>query len=79
VQCPCPRATTQESRKCQTLWVPRPSRGFTERKLPPGTLIFALSRPASFIQGSAQSIPFLVMKEIGIQGEAGDHMEKMSI
>ena len=32
-QAPCPRATTQASRKCQTLLVPRQSRGFTRMKL----------------------------------------------
>jgi hypothetical protein len=32
-EAPCPRATTQASRKCQTLIVPRQSRGFTLRKL----------------------------------------------
>jgi hypothetical protein len=31
-EAPCPRATTQASRKCQTLIVPRQSRGFTQRK-----------------------------------------------
>ena len=32
-EAPCPRATTQASRKCQTLIVPRQSRGLTLRKL----------------------------------------------
>jgi hypothetical protein len=32
-EAPCPRATTQASRKGQTLTVPRQSRGFTLRKL----------------------------------------------
>jgi hypothetical protein len=32
-EAPCPRATTQASRKCQTLIVPRQSWGFTLKKL----------------------------------------------
>jgi hypothetical protein len=52
---PCPRATTQASRKCQTRIVPRQSRGFTFRKLYPAarqqqTSKFAFDRksPSSF-------------------------------